>query len=137
MLFFSLLHLFLARYLSHVNPLVHEKHLYLQGNRIVRLHDGNVFGREKGDHTLPRKFTRFRQNDHLIGLRGRATDGRDLGALKDVLQPGGNDVYVFRGPLGEVLVPALKSVVARVDLDAGEILFDARRLDEVAVFDED
>ncbi len=73
----------------------------------------------------------------LIGLRGRATDGRDLGALKDVLQPGGNDVYVFRGPLGEVLVPALKSVVARVDLDAGEILFDARRLDEVAVFDED
>ena len=73
----------------------------------------------------------------LIGLRGRATDGRDLGALKDVLQPGGNDVYVSAAHLGEVLVPALKSVVARVDLDAGEILFDARRLDEVAVFDED
>ena len=34
-------------------------------------------------------------------------------------------------------MPALKSVVARVDLDAGEILFDAQRLDEVAVFDED
>ena len=73
----------------------------------------------------------------LIGLRGRATDGRDLGELKDVMQPGCNDVYVFRGPLGEVLVPALKSVVARVDLDAGEIVFDAARLDEVAVFDED
>ncbi len=73
----------------------------------------------------------------LIGLRGRATDGRDLGELKDVLQPGGNDVYVFRGPLGEVLVPALKSVVAGIDLDAGEMLLDAGRLDEVAVFDED
>lgn len=73
----------------------------------------------------------------LIGLRGLASDGRDLGALKDVLQPGGNDVYVFKGPLGEVLVPALRSVVTKVDLAAGEIHFDARRLDEVAVFDED
>ena len=73
----------------------------------------------------------------LIGLHGMATDGRDLGTLKDVMQPGGNDVYVFRGPMGEVLVPALRSVVARVDLEAGEMLLDGARLDEVAVFDED
>jgi len=73
----------------------------------------------------------------LIGLHGIVSDGRDLGKLKDVLQPGGNDVYVFKGPLGEVLVPALRSVVERVDLDAGEIHFVAKRLDEVAVFDED
>ena len=73
----------------------------------------------------------------LYGLRGAVSDGRDLGVLKDVLQPGGNDVYVFRGPLGEVLVPALKSVVLKVDLEKGEMLLDARRLDEVAVFDED
>ena len=52
----------------------------------------------------------------LYGLRGVADDGRDLGKLTDVMQPGGNDVYVFNGPLGEVLVPALKSVVAKVDL---------------------
>ena len=73
----------------------------------------------------------------LIGLRGAVSDGRDLGRLTDVLQPGGNDVYVFNGPLGEVLVPALKSVVAKVDLQAGEMLLDGARLDEVAVFDED
>lgn len=73
----------------------------------------------------------------LIGLRGVVSDGRDLGKLTDVLQPGGNDVYVFNGPLGEVLVPALKSVVAKVDLQAGEMLLDGARLDEVAVFDED
>ena len=73
----------------------------------------------------------------LIGLRGLTDDGRDLGTLRDVLQPGGNDVYVFQGPLGEVLVPALKSVVAKVDLQAGEMLLDGARLDEVAVFDED
>ena len=64
-------------------------------------------------------------------------DGRDLGKLTDVMQPGGNDVYVFKGALGEVLVPALKSVVLKVDLQAGEMLLDGKRLDEVAVFDED
>ena len=73
----------------------------------------------------------------LIGLRGLVSDGRDLGILKDVMQPGGNDVYVFDGKLGEVLVPALRSVVTKVDLEKGEIHFDAKRLDEVAVFDED
>lgn len=73
----------------------------------------------------------------LIGLHGVVDDGRDLGTLKDVLQPGGNDVYVFKGPLGEVLVPALRSVVEKVDLDASEIRLVGARLNEVAVFDED
>ena len=73
----------------------------------------------------------------LYGLRGRVDDGRDLGELTDVMQPGGNDVYVFKGPLGEVLVPALKSVVLSVDLQAGEMRLSGKRLDEVAVFDED
>lgn len=73
----------------------------------------------------------------LYGLRGVVSDGRDLGKLSDVMQPGGNDVYVFKGPLGEVLVPALKSVVLKVDLEKGEMRLDGKRLDEVAVFDED
>ena len=73
----------------------------------------------------------------LYGLRGVVDDGRDLGELTDVMQPGGNDVYVFKGPLGEVLVPALKSVVASVDLQRGEMHLIGKRLDEVAVFDED
>ncbi len=73
----------------------------------------------------------------LYGLHGVVDDGRDLGKLTDVMQPGGNDVYVFKGALGEVLVPALKSVVLKVDLQAGEMLLDGKRLDEVAVFDED
>ena len=73
----------------------------------------------------------------LYGLRGKVNDGRDLGKLTEVMQPGGNDVYVFNGPLGEVLVPALKSVVLAVDLEAGEMRLDGARLDEVAVFDED
>ena len=73
----------------------------------------------------------------LYGLHGVTDDGRDLGELTDVMQPGGNDVYVFKGPMGEVLVPALKSVVKSVDLIKGEMVLIGKRLDEVAVFDED
>lgn len=73
----------------------------------------------------------------LIGLKGMLSDGGEIGTLKDVLQPGGNDVYVFSGPRGEVLVPALKSVVRGVDLDAGVMLLDSARMAEVAVYDED
>ena len=73
----------------------------------------------------------------LYGLHGIDDSGRDFGKLIDVFQPGGNDVYIFKGPLGEVLVPALKSVVIKVDLEKGEMLMDAKRLNEVAVFDED
>ena len=82
------------------------------------------------------------ENQHfiedLIGLRGVDTDGNELGELTEVMQPGGNDVYVFRNRRArrETLVPALKSVILRVDLDAGVITLDAARLAEVAVSDE-
>ena len=72
----------------------------------------------------------------LIGCEGSDTNGRQLGKMDDVLQPGGNDVYVFHGPLGEVLVPALKSVVTEVNVAEKRIVFDAKRLSEVAVFDD-
>ena len=73
----------------------------------------------------------------LIGCEGVDTNGRSLGKMTDVMQPGGNDVYVFNGPLGEVLVPALKIVVLEVKVEEKRILLDAQKLSEVAVFDED
>ncbi|MBR0463380.1 MAG: 16S rRNA processing protein RimM [Clostridia bacterium] len=73
----------------------------------------------------------------LIGCRGVDDRGTELGVMTDVLQPGANDVYVFRGERGECLVPALKSVVVSVDVENRLIVFDAQRLSEVAVFDED
>ena len=73
----------------------------------------------------------------LMGLKGMLTDGSEIGKIVDVMQPGGNDVYVFKGKKGEVLVPALKSVVVKVDLAAGEMLLDSQRMAEVAVYDED
>lgn len=39
-----------------------------------------------------------------------------LGRLTQVIQTGANDVYLVKGPKGEICVPALKSVVKNVDV---------------------
>lgn len=72
----------------------------------------------------------------LIGLKGVDDEGAEYGKLVDVMQPGGNDVYVFRDGRREMLLPALKSVVLKVDLEAREMLLCASRLREVALIDE-
>jgi len=54
----------------------------------------------------------------LIGLQVATSDGQDLGELQEVLLTRANDVYVVRGPAGEVLLPAIRNVVLQVDLPA-------------------
>lgn len=57
----------------------------------------------------------------LIGLRVETEDGTNLGTLTEVLQPGANDVYAVRGPLGEILIPAIGEVILSIDLASGLI----------------
>ena len=71
----------------------------------------------------------------LIGCKAVDTQGNELGTVKDVLQPGGNDVYVIKTPRGDMLLPALKHVIPTVDVKKGEIVVDENRLPEVAVCD--
>ena len=71
----------------------------------------------------------------LIGCRVVDSQGNELGKVADVLQPGGNDVYVIKTPKGEMLLPALKHVIPTVDVQKGEITVDEQRLPEVAVCD--
>ena len=73
----------------------------------------------------------------LIGCRGIDEKGRDFGKLVDVLQPGGNDVYVFQGPMGEVLLPALKKVVRSVDIEEKIMHLIAQGVDETGVFQDE
>ena len=69
----------------------------------------------------------------LIGCQAVDTKGNELGKVTDVLQPGGNDVYVIKTPKGEMLLPALKHVIPTVDVNNGVIVVDESRLPEVAV----
>jgi 16S rRNA processing protein RimM len=59
----------------------------------------------------------------LIGLAVEDTAGKRLGEIDAVLPTGSNDVYVVkdksRHPAGELLIPALATVVLEVDLAKG------------------
>ncbi len=53
----------------------------------------------------------------LIGVRVETESGQWLGRVVEVLDTGANDVYVVRGPQGEVLLPAVDDVVLELDLE--------------------
>jgi len=59
--------------------------------------------------------------DQLVGLQVVDAQGEPLGELAEVFRAGGNEVYRIVGPEGERLVPALRSVVLSVDLQAGRM----------------
>jgi 16S rRNA processing protein RimM len=53
----------------------------------------------------------------LIGLNVVTDEGRELGALVDIIETGANDVYIVRDPDGnETLLPAIPSVILDVKL---------------------
>ena len=54
----------------------------------------------------------------LIGVQVETEDGEGLGQVVDVIETGANDVYVVRGPRGEVLLPAIGDVVLDLDLES-------------------
>ncbi|NPV71209.1 MAG: 16S rRNA processing protein RimM [Firmicutes bacterium] len=62
----------------------------------------------------------------IIGLDVLTGDGRALGRVSDVLKTGANDVYVVKPPHGgrDVLIPALKAVVKRVDLETRTMIVE-------------
>jgi 16S rRNA processing protein RimM len=60
----------------------------------------------------------------VIGLRVEDVAGASIGTVVDILSTGSNDVYVVRGELGEVLVPAIKDVVKEIAPEQGRVVVD-------------
>lgn len=57
----------------------------------------------------------------LIGLTV-VSDEQTIGIIKEVIETGANDVYVLASDLyGEVLIPAHKETIIKIDFDAGII----------------
>jgi len=54
----------------------------------------------------------------IVGLVVRTEQGKQLGRVQEILHTGANDVYVTE----QVLVPALAAAVAKIDLEAGEMV---------------
>ena len=55
----------------------------------------------------------------LLGIQVHTQEGEFLGRITDILTTGGNDVYVVSHDHGEILIPAIKSVIKQVNLDEG------------------
>ena len=74
--------------------------LYIEKSRLPSLEDGQFYWFE------------------LIGMEVYTDDGRLLGRLASIVPTGSNDVYVVQHAGHETLIPALASVVKRVDTTA-------------------
>jgi len=61
----------------------------------------------------------------LLGLRVENKAGEVLGTISEVLETGANDVYVVQSPrYGELLIPALETVVLKTDVANGVIVVE-------------
>ena len=72
----------------------------------------------------------------ILGAKAYDTKGNEIGTLKDVLTPGGVDVFVFKTKKGTLMMPALKTVILEMDADEGKIILDENRLEEVALYED-
>lgn len=61
----------------------------------------------------------------IIGLEVHTSDGRYLGVVAEVMETGANDVLVVeKEGAGEVLIPMIEEVIARVDTRGGRMVID-------------
>ena len=72
----------------------------------------------------------------ILGAEAFDTQGGRVGTLREVLTPGGVDVFVFDTPTGTLMVPALKTVLLELDAENGKIVLDEKRLEEVGLYED-
>jgi 16S rRNA processing protein RimM len=60
--------------------------------------------------------------EDVIGLEVRTEAGERLGRVREILETGANDVYVVDTGKGELLIPAIRDVVLRIDPAQGEMV---------------
>jgi 16S rRNA processing protein RimM len=60
----------------------------------------------------------------IVGLEVFDIAGARLGRVEEVLQTGANDVYIVRNDEGELLLPAIDTVVKSVDVAGGRMVVE-------------
>ncbi|WP_374721901.1 ribosome maturation factor RimM [Peribacillus tepidiphilus] len=59
----------------------------------------------------------------IIGCSVFTTEGEEIGAIREILTPGANDVWVVKGKNGkEILIPYIDDVVKEIDVENKKIL---------------
>ncbi len=73
--------------------------------------------------------------EDMIGLAVADTEGNDLGRLAEIIQTGAADVFRIEGKRN-MMFPSIPEVVLKTDVEGGSILVDAKKLQEVCVYDD-
>ncbi len=74
---------------------------------------------------LPRLPDGAYYHHDLIGMTVLDENEREIGRLTEILQTGSNDVYIVADVCDEgkeILIPAIKSVIIKVDITAGKMV---------------
>jgi 16S rRNA processing protein RimM len=66
----------------------------------------------------------------LEGMDVVDEEGRPVGVLEEVLALPAHELYVIRGPLGELLLPAVEAYVLEVDLESNVMRVRVPEVDE-------
>lgn len=69
----------------------------------------------------------------MLGLACETEDGEFLGTIKDIANLS-SDIYTLEKDGKNVLFPAVKGVVKKVDIKGGKIILDKKIFDEIAVY---
>ncbi len=64
----------------------------------------------------------------LEGLAVRSSDGEDLGRVVELYRAGGAEVFLVRGPRGELDVPGVRGIVMDLAPERGEMIVDLEAL---------
>ena len=60
----------------------------------------------------------------ILGLSVETVDGTHLGTLTEVIETGANNVFVVKGPHGEILIPDIPEVVSDIDFEQKRMIVD-------------
>ena len=60
----------------------------------------------------------------LEGLAVRSATGDELGTIVELYRAGGAEVFVVRGPRGEIDIPGVRGIVLDLAPDRGEMIVD-------------
>lgn len=102
------------------NVLLHFKNLE-NINDVEKFKNWVIWIDEKDKVKLPKDSFFL---DDIIGLEVFLEDGTSVGIVKDILQPGANDVYVVKDGKKEYLIPAIKDVIKEVNLEEKRMIID-------------
>lgn len=53
----------------------------------------------------------------LYGIRVITDEGEDIGTIEDIIVTGANDVYLIKNNTSEILIPAIKQCILKVDIN--------------------